>query len=89
MHVCRCAEAWGAFQQHPCARSCRRSQPAPACAGEGDAPLPQAVPAMLRGGWGVSAVDDTRGHCLSSVAASFWDVEQNWAEFRNLILINS
>lgn len=50
---------------------------APGGAGRAMLPLSQAVPAMLRGGGGVSAVGDTRGHCLSSIAASFWDNEQN------------
>lgn len=38
---------------------------------------------------GLPATSDTRGHCLSSVAASFWDSEQNSAEFRHLALINN
>lgn len=64
--VSRCA-----VLQPPAARTARRAP------GTLVLPLPQAVPAMLRGRGGVSAVGDTRGHCLSSVAASFWDSEQN------------
>lgn len=34
MRVCRCAEARGAVQQHRCARSCTRTQPASLCSRE-------------------------------------------------------
>lgn len=79
--MCRCAQVRGALQQHPGipvrGPAAARGAPGSACAGDAAAASPAGSPRDATGAGGVSAVGDTRGHCLSSVAASFWDSEQN------------